>query len=243
MNKGFTLIELLIVVTIIAILAGAAIPYVQEYIEDARISRCKADLTEIKNALIRYELDKGKAWPAAETTITRLVGPYLAKALIDPWGSPYYIDGVSSVVISNGPNRTRDSANGVLGDDIAVAFRPPVAMTKAYWIDVDNSGTVSSGDQLKLNFSRPVSTDGWDGTAFSLDLNNSTVALAAGDIFYSNEDGYKSVTVNYTTNGAFVPGRDSIFADATGVVILDLAVGPFGPTTCNPNLVTIQAQQ
>ncbi|MBI3037584.1 prepilin-type N-terminal cleavage/methylation domain-containing protein, partial [bacterium] len=32
LRKGFTLIELLIVVTIIAILAGAAIPYVQDYI-------------------------------------------------------------------------------------------------------------------------------------------------------------------------------------------------------------------
>jgi len=38
MKKGFTLIELLIVITILAILAGAAVPYVQDYVEDARIA-------------------------------------------------------------------------------------------------------------------------------------------------------------------------------------------------------------
>ncbi len=241
MRKGFTLIELLIVVTIIAVLAGAAIPYVQEYIEDARISRCKADLNEIKNALIRYELDKGKAWPSTDTAITNLVGPYLAKALIDPWGTPYYIDSGNSVVISYGPNRTRDSAGGNLGDDIAVDFRPPFALTKAYWIDADKSGSVTSKDQFSLRFSRPTTQDtNFVGTSFSLEINGVTVALAAGEIGYVSSDGYRTFLVNYVASTQFVPGRDSLFVDSA---IQDTAVAPFGPNTCLANKVAIQALQ
>jgi len=49
-KSGFTLIELLIVVTIMSVLAGAAIPYVQDYLDDARFAKVKTDLDEIKNA-------------------------------------------------------------------------------------------------------------------------------------------------------------------------------------------------
>ncbi|HNV71560.1 MAG TPA: prepilin-type N-terminal cleavage/methylation domain-containing protein, partial [Candidatus Ozemobacteraceae bacterium] len=61
-RKGVTLIELLIVVTILSILAGAAIPYVQDYVEDSRIGRARADIDEIRNALARYEVERGQAY-------------------------------------------------------------------------------------------------------------------------------------------------------------------------------------
>ena len=48
-KKGFTLIELLIVIMIIAILTGVAMPYVQNYLDDARLSTAKSDLNEIRN--------------------------------------------------------------------------------------------------------------------------------------------------------------------------------------------------
>lgn len=237
MRKGFTLIELLIVVTIIAILAGAAIPYVQEYIEDARISRCKADLDEIKNALIRYELDKGAPWPG-DTEITKLVGPYLAKALIDPWGNPYHILATSSVVVSAGPNRIFDCASGTMGDDIFVQFRPPMALVKAYWIDSDNSGSVTNGDKLSLKFTRTAS-DTFDGTNFILVLDGIQIPLGTNDITTDSFDGFRGYTVKYATDIQFLPGRDSIIA--TG--IQDIAVPPFGPKDCLANEVTIQALQ
>jgi prepilin-type N-terminal cleavage/methylation domain-containing protein len=60
MKKGFTLIELLIVITIMAILAGAAVPYVQDYVEDARIAKCREDLGELRNAIMRYEVERNK---------------------------------------------------------------------------------------------------------------------------------------------------------------------------------------
>ncbi|HNW35800.1 MAG TPA: prepilin-type N-terminal cleavage/methylation domain-containing protein, partial [Candidatus Ozemobacteraceae bacterium] len=54
-KTGFTLIELLVVIAIIAILAGAALPYVQAYVEESRISKAKGDLEEVGKALAIYE--------------------------------------------------------------------------------------------------------------------------------------------------------------------------------------------
>ncbi len=167
LRKGFTLIELLIVITIIAILAGAAIPYVQDYVEDARISKVRADLDELRNALIRFELDRGAVWPSNATTTTDLVGPYIAKALADPWGTPYYINASSSMVFSSGPDRVPSNT-----DDIVVEFRPPLALSRAYWEDTNQDGAVSSGDNLYLRFTRMIGTvPAATGLAFSDDTD------------------------------------------------------------------------
>jgi prepilin-type N-terminal cleavage/methylation domain-containing protein len=89
LRKGFTLIELLIVITIIAILAGAAVPYVQDYIEDARLSKARADLGELRNAIIRWETENGRSFGFASDGTTpldadafqdQLVGPYLQQS-------------------------------------------------------------------------------------------------------------------------------------------------------------------
>lgn len=157
LRKGFTLIELLIVITIIAILAGAALPYVQDYVEDARISKAKSDLSEIKNALIRWEVDNGRFWDGG-TTINNLVGVYLEKPLLDPWGNAYEVDGGASLVYCYGPNGVDNTGSN---DDFSIDFRPPLAITKAFWIDVDKDSYVSSGDSVSVRFSRPC-----DSTTF-----------------------------------------------------------------------------
>lgn len=242
MKRGFTLIELLIVVTIIAILAGAAIPYVQEYIEDARISRVKADLTEIKNALIRYEIDKGTSWPNTETNITKLVGPYLAKALIDPWGTPYQISESNSIVVSAGPDRAINSTtwtDPVNADNITVDFRPPLAMTKAYWIDADKSGTVTTLDQISLRFTRPLAAGATTESDFNFVINGTQ--QAAGDLTGTAVAGSRNLLVTVTPPSAFVPGRDSLIC--SGAAVKDQTVAPFGPNLPLGNQVTIQALQ
>ncbi len=148
-KKGFTLLELLIVITIIAILAGAVLPYVQQYVEDSRISRAKQDLNELRNALVRYETDQSK--PYEFTTISRLVGPYLNKAMADPWGSAYLIAPASSTCYSAGPDRIVNT-----GDEVVVDFRPPLAISKVYWEDTNKSTQPDDGDKLMIKFTRPI---------------------------------------------------------------------------------------
>lgn len=155
LRKGFTLIELLIVITIIAILAGAALPYVQDYVEDARLSKAKSDMAEIKNALMRWEVDNGRFWDGG-ATINNLVGVYLEKPLLDPWGNAYIVDGGASLVLCVGPNGVNEIGKN---DDFTIDFRPPLAVTKAFWVDVDKDSLVSTGDTLSVRFSRPCDGD------------------------------------------------------------------------------------
>lgn len=228
LRKGFTLIELLIVITIIAILAGAAIPYVQDYVEDARISKARADMDEIRNALIRYEIDKGVTYIAA--TVTDLVGPYLQKALIDPWGVPYVISDTNSNIVSAGPNSTAGD-----GDDIALDFRPVLALSKCYWEDTNKDGSVSDGDTMIFKFTRPVNQAVPPAAADITFTGTGALTAVGADDWSNNDRQLKLVITTFTT--PFVPGQTLVSLDT----ITDYAAAPYGPNTIKTNSVKIQA--
>jgi general secretion pathway protein G len=59
-NKGFTLLELLFVLTIIALLAGIAVPMFGGSIDRARESALKEDLRTFRKAIDDYYADAGK---------------------------------------------------------------------------------------------------------------------------------------------------------------------------------------
>lgn len=63
-KRGFTLIELLIVVAIIAILAGIALPNFLEAQTRSKVARVKADMRTIAGALEAYHTDNGKYPPS-----------------------------------------------------------------------------------------------------------------------------------------------------------------------------------
>jgi len=104
MKKGFTLLELLIVITILAVLAGAMLPLFKSSKQDAQDAVTMADLDAIKSAAVMYRYDT-TTWPLAGTTGAGTCltstgagcptaaggwnGPYLTDWMNDSWGNPY----------------------------------------------------------------------------------------------------------------------------------------------------------
>ena len=129
-KEGFTLIELLIVVAIIGILAGIAIPNFLGARTKAKVSRAFADMRTIGNAIEAYAVDYGE-YPSpnsnnegAEAYVP--TGALTTTGLItnvpqDPFNSGrdyrYYTtgDNIGWVIVSNGPDTTADFTNE--GDD------------------------------------------------------------------------------------------------------------------------------
>lgn len=69
MNKGFTLIELMIVVAIIGILAGIAIPLYQNYIARSQLATA---FTELRGARPQYELVLNDGATLASFTVSNM---------------------------------------------------------------------------------------------------------------------------------------------------------------------------
>ncbi len=94
-RSGFTLIEILLVVVIIGILAGIALPKLSGHTRRAEITRARAEIESIGTALAQYEMDMGEFPRSLQELVTspgneRWNGPYLPKGVpVDPWKRPY----------------------------------------------------------------------------------------------------------------------------------------------------------
>ena len=94
-RAGFTLIEVLLVVVIIGILVGVAIPRLGGRVRQAEIARARADIQSIGLALRMYELDIGEYPSTLEALVSNpgarnWNGPYIEGGLpADPWGNKY----------------------------------------------------------------------------------------------------------------------------------------------------------
>jgi len=99
--RGFTLIEIMVVVIIIGLLAAVIVPTVVSKVDDAKVSKAKADIQALETAITEFRLDNSK-YPTSEQGLAALVtkptdpsinhwrpGGYLQRVSKDPWGNPY----------------------------------------------------------------------------------------------------------------------------------------------------------
>ncbi|GAH26953.1 unnamed protein product [marine sediment metagenome] len=129
-KEGFTLIELLIVVAIIGIIAGIAIPNFLGARSKARVTRVFADMRAIADALEMYYVDNTEYppdTPAAGNWYDALIPTHITSMPNDPFSGAvyrYYCNGAAAtdpgtawLLVSNGPDGDEDIAE----DDISWA--------------------------------------------------------------------------------------------------------------------------
>lgn len=122
LQAGFTLIEIMVVVFILGLLVTLVAPRIIGRTDEARVTKAKADIKAIEEAMNMFKLDNG-FYPSAGEGIAALVQApprarrfnpdgYLSKIPVDPWGNEYLYstDGRNIVVISLG-------ADGVEGGE------------------------------------------------------------------------------------------------------------------------------
>jgi general secretion pathway protein G len=99
-EAGYTLMELLVVLAILGLLAAVATPMVLHYLDSAKVSTAKTEVSNLAAGLDLFKYDVGR-YPTTQEGLGALVsapegvdnwnGPYVKKTakLSDPWGRPY----------------------------------------------------------------------------------------------------------------------------------------------------------
>ena len=123
--RGFSLLEMMLVVVIIGLLASVVVFNVAGQGDRARISTTKAKISQVKNAIDSFRIDKGNL-PANLSELTAGTTPLLDRVPDDAWDNALYYsprktaDGKHYTLISAGKDGeigTEDDINVWTMDD------------------------------------------------------------------------------------------------------------------------------
>ncbi len=134
--KGFTLIELIIVISVITILVGIALPRLRRMIDEGNTAKSASELRALQAAVESYYIHNNKTYPADgsatwQSTLTDSVTrpKLIGSALVDPFsasGAQYSYDrsgnGLYYVIWSLGPDRMADVTG--IGTDGGITGTP-----------------------------------------------------------------------------------------------------------------------
>lgn len=128
-KRGFTIIELLIVIAVIAILIGIALPRFKGMQDEGRIAQAKGELRTLQTAVESYYIHNNSAYPATtsaalETALSTAVPNIINYVPTDPFSGTsadyvYVMGGTGSkfyIIYSVGP-----AGNGsavITGDEV-----------------------------------------------------------------------------------------------------------------------------
>ncbi len=87
MRKGFTLIELLIVIAVISILIGIALPRFKGMRDEGDIAKAKAELRTLQTAVESYYIHNGNVYPSALSALTSETPQIVDEIPTDPFSS------------------------------------------------------------------------------------------------------------------------------------------------------------
>ncbi len=110
-SRGFTLVEMMIVIAVLAIVAGMAIPNYLSAVESARLAACIAEVRILSREIDLYQMMNNE-YPASLADIKR-------DQTRDPWGRPYSYLNLKDVIDDHGddhehipPGQSNDGGNG-----------------------------------------------------------------------------------------------------------------------------------
>lgn len=134
-RKGFTLLELIIVVIIIGVLAGIAIPQYLNAVERAKVAKAKANLMMVSQAEKMYQ--------ANESTYT-VVNDAASAALLN-----LYVQGVAGAIGSDGDWNYTVAAVADIKEDFLITASRNGGAYNTLTLTLDEKGTATGTHPFK----------------------------------------------------------------------------------------------
>lgn len=206
-RSGFTLIEVVVVLAVLGLLLGAAMPMVGAFIDQGRFEEARGELRRLAVALEEYYHDQGR-FPA-RLDASDFVGVYISAgvedtAINDGWGpNATYVYKLSknpdvATLSSRGPNGRDENGRA---DDIVVRIpgsavgnrrtRARVRIIVESVAEFIEAGGKLSGtwtkDMKRLGLAAPYDRDGF-GSLFRVNRTTLVVQSAGADRRFGTKD-------------------------------------------------------